>query len=59
MKVGSISAFNEYAEEYDKWYWQEMESLVSESEARAVETLGSEGLRVELGALAGENFFIE
>lgn len=48
-----ISAFERNAEEYDRWYHEELGSLIFESEVKAIEALVLEGYGVEIGVGTG------
>lgn len=50
-KEPSIQAFEEYALEYDSWYFEH--PSIFESEAKAIEALGLSGLGLEVGVGSG------
>ena len=49
----NISAFNENAEVYDKWYHEEPGSLIFESELKVIKAMTLKGLGVEVGIGTG------
>jgi len=53
MTVGIISAFDRNAEDYDLWYHEEPGSLIFESEVRALEVFGLNGISIEIGVGTG------
>jgi ubiquinone/menaquinone biosynthesis C-methylase UbiE len=52
-KMATISAFDERAEEYDRWYSEEPGSLIYESELKVLESLRLKGLGIEVGIGTG------
>ena len=51
--MGSTYAFNRYSEEYDEWYRDKRNSLILESEVKAIESLKPKGVGVEVGVGTG------
>lgn len=48
-----IEAFDEYVEDYDRWYGEEPGAIIYESEVKAVKVLIPCGLGVEVGVGTG------